>query len=430
MILPVVSQIVCADCVGMTGNVKSGKKRIRGISMRKYSKALVNLAIAVAILLAAFFLLPKVIIFFMPFVVGWLIALIASPLVRFFEDKIRLKRKIGSAFVIISVIALVVLLLYFVSAWLIEQVGGLIGALPDMWSGMESDLNDIGHKFGLLFNKLPTDVKEGFAVAADSIGKSLGDFFGKLSTPTIEAAGSFARQLPSMFIGLIMALLSAYFFVAERNIIGDWFRRHTPAVIQIRFRTVRRSLRKSVGGYLKAQLKIEVWMYLLLLIGFGLLKVNYFALIALVIAFMDFLPFFGTGTVLIPWAVIRVLTGDFKMAIWLLIMWGVGQLARQLIQPKIVGDSIGVPPLPTLFLLYIGYKIGGIVGMIIAVPLGLLIYTMYQEGAFDTTKNSLLILVSGINRFRRLKKDDMADVQAMTEKNEELVKELNQDTDK
>lgn len=398
--------------------------------MRKYSKALVNLAIAVAILLAAFFLLPKVIIFFMPFVVGWLIALIASPLVRFFEDKIRLKRKIGSAFVIISVIALVVLLLYFVSAWLIEQVGGLIGALPDMWSGMESDLNDIGHKFGLLFNKLPTDVKEGFAVAADSIGKSLGDFFGKLSTPTIEAAGSFARQLPSMFIGLIMALLSAYFFVAERNIIGDWFRRHTPAVIQIRFRTVRRSLRKSVGGYLKAQLKIEVWMYLLLLIGFGLLKVNYFALIALVIAFMDFLPFFGTGTVLIPWAVIRVLTGDFKMAIWLLIMWGVGQLARQLIQPKIVGDSIGVPPLPTLFLLYIGYKIGGIVGMIIAVPLGLLIYTMYQEGAFDTTKNSLLILVSGINRFRRLKKDDMADVQAMTEKNEELVKELNQDTDK
>ncbi|MCM1541956.1 MAG: sporulation integral membrane protein YtvI [Blautia sp.] len=392
--------------------------------MKKYCKALVNLAIAVAILLAVFFLLPKVIIFFMPFVVGWLIALLASPLVRFFEDKIKLKRKIGSAFVIISVIALVVLLLYFVSSWLIEQVGGLIGALPGMWSGMESDLNDIGHKFGVLFNKFPADIKEGFADAADSIAESLGDFFGKIGTPTIAAAGSFARQLPSMFIGLIMALLSAYFFVAERNTIGDWFRKHTPAVIQMRFRTVRRSLKKSVGGYLKAQLKIEVWMYLLLTIGLGLLKVNYFALIALLIAFMDFLPFFGTGTVLIPWAVIKVLTGDFKMAIWLLVMWGVGQLARQLIQPKIVGDSIGVPPLPTLILLYIGYKIGGIVGMILAVPLGLLIYTMYQEGAFDTTKNSLLILVSGINRFRRLKKEDLADVQAMTVKNEELMDKI------
>lgn len=394
--------------------------------MRKYSKALANLAIAVVTLLAVLFLLPKVIIFFMPFVVGWFIALIAGPLVHFFEDKIKLKRKIGSAFVIISVIALVVLLLYFVSSWLVEQVGGLVGALPDMWSGMESDLGDIGHKFGVLFNKLPADVKAGIADAADSIGEYLGDFFGKVGTPTIAAAGSFAKQLPSMFIGLIMALLSAYFFVAERNIIGDWFRRHTPAVIQIRFRTVRRSLKKSVGGYLKAQLKIEVWMYLLLLVGMGLLKVNYFALIALVIAFMDFLPFFGTGTVLIPWAVIKILTGDFKMAVWLLIIWGVGQLARQLIQPKIVGDSIGVPPLPTLFLLYIGYKFGGIVGMIIAVPLGLLIYTMYQEGAFDTTKNSLLILVSGINGFRRLKKEDLADVQAMTAKNEELIKEMSE----
>lgn len=399
--------------------------------MRKYSKALVNLTIALVILLAVVFLLPKVIIFFMPFVVGWLIALIAGPLVRFFEEKIKLKRKIGSAFVIISVIALVVLLLYMVSCWLIEQVAGLIGTLPVMWSGIASDLDGIGQKFGVLFNKFPADVKAGFADAANSIGKSLGDFFGELSTPTIAAAGSFAKQLPSMFIGLIMALLSAYFFVAERNTISDWFRKHTPAAVQIQFRAMRRSLKKSVGGYLKAQLKIEVWMYLLLLIGLGLLKVNYFALIALVIAFMDFLPFFGTGTILIPWAVIRVLTGDYKMAIWLLVIWGVGQLARQLIQPKIVGDSIGVAPIPTLFLLYIGYKIGGIVGMIIAVPLGLLVYTMYQEGTFDTTKNSLLILVSGINRFRRLQKEDLADVQEMVAKNEELVngiREKNKDS--
>lgn len=398
--------------------------------MRKYSKALANLAIAMAILLAVIFLLPKVIIFFMPFVVGWLIALIAGPLVHFFEDKFKLKRKIGSAFVIISVIALVVLLLYFISAWLIEQVWGLIGALPDMWSGMESDLGDIGHKFGVLFNKLPADVKEGITDAADSIGAYLGDFFGRIGSPTIAAAGSFAKQLPSVFIGLIMALLSAYFFVAERNVISDWFRQHTPGVMQTRFRMVRSSLKKSVGGYLKAQLKIEVWMYLLLLIGMGLLKVNYFALIALLIAFMDFLPFFGTGTVLIPWAVIRVLTGDFKMAIWLLIIWGVGQLARQLIQPKIVGDSIGVPPLPTLFLLYIGYKFGGIVGMIIAVPLGLLLYTMYQEGTFDTTKNSLLILVSGINRFRRLEKEDLVDVEETTARNDERVHEIIEESQK
>ena len=384
--------------------------------MKKYSKALVNLAIAAAVLLAVVFVLPRIIIFFLPFVVGWLIALMAGPLVRFFEEKVKLKRKIGSAFVIIVVIGTVVLLSYLVLSWLAEQAVGLVSALPGMWSDIEADLDGVGKNIDAVFSKLPADISFGFKDMMNHIGEYLGDFFGRIGSPTIEAAGNLAMQLPSIFIGLIMALLSSYFFVAERNHINEWFRKHTPPVLQIHYRTMRRSLVKSVGGYLKAQLKIEVWMYLLLLIGLGLLKVNYFVLIALVVAFLDLLPFFGTGTILVPWALIRVLTGDYKTALWLLIIWGVGQLARQLIQPKIVGDSIGVPPIPTLFLLFIGYKFGGIVGMIVAVPVGLLVYTMYQEGVFDTTKNSLLILTTGINRFRRLKKEDLAEVEEMTEK--------------
>lgn len=130
-------------------------------------------------------------------------------------------------------------------------------------------------------------------------------------------------------------------------------------------------------------------------------------MIALGIAFLDLLPFFGTGTVMVPWAILKILSADYQMAIGLLIIWGVGQLARQLIQPKIVGDSIGVPPIPTLFLLFLGYKFGGVLGMIVAVPLGLIVYTMYEEGVFDTTKNSVMILVSGINCFRRLQEEDL-----------------------
>ncbi len=98
-------------------------------------------------------------------------------------------------------------------------------------------------------------------------------------------------------------------------------------------------------------------------------------------------------------------------------IWGVGQLARQLIQPKIVGDSIGVPPLPTLFLLYIGYKVGSVVGMIVAVPAGLLVYTLYEGGVFDTAKNSVLILLAGINRFRSLEKQDLSEVEEMRLRN-------------
>lgn len=390
--------------------------------MRRYIRALINLIIAAILFLAVIYLLPRATGFFLPFVAGWIIALLAGPPVRFFEEKVKLKRKVGSAFVIVVVIGLVVLLLYALGSWLIEQISGLIGALPDMWAGMEKDLAGIGELLSVLLDKLPEEVSLKINDFASQIGTYLGDFFGRISTPTIAAAGNFAKQLPNLFIGLIMALLSAYFFVAERHQINEWFRKHTPAVIQLRYRMICHSLMCSVGGYFKAQIKIEVWMYLLLVIGLGVLGVNYYALIALGIAFLDFLPFFGTGTVLIPWAVIRIFTADYKVAIGLLIIWGGGQLARQLIQPKIVGDSMGVPPLPTLFLLYIGYKTGGVLGMILAVPLGLLLLSLYQDGAFDTTKNSLMILVAGVNRFRALRKEDMFEVEAMNMQNEEKAR--------
>ena len=392
--------------------------------MKRYSKAVVNLAIAFVLFLLIVWLLPKALVFFCPFVAGWIIALIAGPMVRFFEEKVKIKRKVGSAFVIIVVIALVVLLIYGLGAQLINQVVGLIGALPDMWAGMESDFSNIGRSLSVILERLPEDMQMKLNDFITTIGGYLGDFFGKIGTPTIAAAGNFAKQLPAIFIGLIMALLSSYFFVAEREQINEWFRKHAPASIQEQYRIIRSSLVKSVGGYFKAQLKIEVWMYVLLLIGLGVLRVDYYALIALVIAFMDFLPFLGTGTVLIPWAVIRILTADYKVAIGLLIIWGGGQLARQLIQPKIVGDSMGVAPLPTLFLLYIGYKVGSVVGMIVAVPLGILVYSMYQEGAFETTKNSVMILVAGINKFRRLGKEDLFEVEEMELRNEETAKML------
>lgn len=379
--------------------------------MKKYCKALANLAVAVAVVLLIILLLPKVIGFFVPFVTGWIIALIAGPLVRFFEEKVKIKRKTGSAFVIVVVIGLVVLAMYFIGAKLVDQIVGLVTSLPEMWEGMEADFAEIGRNMSVIYEKFPKDMQNTVNGIVEQANTYLGELFSRISSPTIAAVGNFAKQLPSFIIGLIMCLLSSYFFVAERKQINEWFRKHTPRSIQHRYLMMKRSLVKAVGGYLKAQLKIEVWMYLLLVIGLSVLKVNYSLLIALGIAFLDFLPFFGTGTVMVPWAIIKILSADYKMAIGLLIIWGVGQLARQIIQPKIVGDSIGVPPIPTLFLLFIGYKVGGVFGMIIAVPLGLIVYTMYQEGAFDTTKNSILILITGVNRFRRLKAEDMAEVE-------------------
>lgn len=392
-------------------------------SKKRCLKVLMNLGIALVILLLVIFLLPKVLVFFMPFLLGYLISMIASPIVRFFEEKLKIKRKTGSVFVIVAVIALVILAVYLIGAMLVEQIIGLIADLPAMWNGMEADLKQIMEKFDVFISRLP----ENFRLSIAGVGEKMDTFFAsiveKISTPTINAVGNVAKQLPNALIATIMCLLSSYFFVAEKDYMSNFCKKHVPYSIQKRWDMLVRSLKRAVGGYFKAQFKIEAIMYIILLIGLSVLGIEYAILIALGIAFLDFLPFFGTGTVMVPWAIIEILSADYKMAIGLLIIWGGGQLLRQVIQPKIVGDSVGVEPIPTLFLLYIGYRFGGVIGMIIAVPIGLIVQNMNEEGLFDTTKNSIRILLAQMNQFRKLNQEDMKCIAVEMEKEKKEFKE-------
>ena len=222
--------------------------------------------------------------------------------------------------------------------------------------------------------------------------------------PNIESL----KEISKLFSVSIDELLSGekLLFIAEKENITEVMGKYIPVFVQEKGRLICYSLTNAVGGYIKAQLKIEVWMYLLLCIGFLLLRIPYAPLIAFFIAVLDFLPFFGTGAVMLPWAIIKLLSGDYKMAIWLLVIWGVGQLARQIIQPKIVGDSVGLAALPTLFLLFVGYKIAGVIGMILAVPLGIIVVNMNEAGVFDTVKTSIRILAVGLGRFRHFDEED------------------------
>ena len=109
-----------------------------------------------------------------------------------------------------------------------------------------------------------------------------------------------------------------------------------------------------------------------MLAGFLILGVRYAFLMAILIAVLDFLPLFGTGTVLIPWAAVKLLSGQYMQALGMASLYVLSQVVRQMVQPKIVGDSLGLPPLYTLLFLYLGFKLNGISGLLLAGPLGLL----------------------------------------------------------
>ena len=385
--------------------------------MITYIKAVLNILTALVVLSLCIFLLPRVIVFFMPFVIGWIISLIAAPLARFLEEKLKIKRKAVSVFVIIVVLACVVLLVYGICAKLINEAVGFANELPVLWSKVETEFDRIGNNLDVFYKRLPVGIQEKLVTLGNELGNFFSDIIGDIGTPTFTAVGNIAKRLPDVFMAVIMTLLSSYFFVADKASLSGFIKKYMPGSIYYRFELIRRSLQNAVGGYFKAQFKIEVWVYIIVFIGLMFLRVDYAFLIAFGIAFLDLLPVFGTGTVMLPWAVIEILSGEYKMAIGLLIIWGVGQLVRQLIQPKIMGDSIGVAPIPTLFLLYIGYRFAGVVGMIFVLPIGIIFINLYEEGVFDTTKESLRILVAGFNRFRRL---DNTDTQIVNEYEKEI----------
>ena len=101
---------------------------------------------------------------------------------------------------------------------------------------------------------------------------------------------------------------------------------------------------------------------------------------------------------LIPWAVVKLFTGEYGYAVGLIVLYVLTQGIRQVIQPKIVGDSMGLPPLATLFFLYLGFKFRGIAGMIIAVPIGILFIRFYEYGAFDGLIRNVKLLAEEIRK--------------------------------
>ena len=367
---------------------------------RPYWKVIVSLAFSLLGTALFVFLGARLLVFFMPFVIGWFIAYIASPVVNWLERRLKIVKKLGSAIIIIGVLAGLVFLIYFAGSRLWREIVALIQNMPDLYQQLESGLSDIGKTLEGVFTVLPKGIQNGWHAMVSNLDSTMGDLIGRFSEPTVAAAGNFAKKIPSVLIATIVTVISAYFFIADRVAVIAWSKKIAPDPVVRRMSMVIDNLKYAVGGYFKAQMKIMVVVFGLLLIGFVLMGVHFQILLALLIAFLDFLPFFGTGTALIPWALYKFMVGNYKLAIALMVLYAVTQLVRQLIQPKLVGDSMGLNPLVTLVLLYVGYKVGSVLGMIFAVPIGMIVINLFQAGAFDYILDDVKILLEGIMRLR------------------------------
>lgn len=368
----------------------------------KYLKILCNLIASVLTVVVIFYVLPKVIVYFMPFVVGFIIALIANPVVKFLESRIKIKRKHSTVLLIILVIAGIVLLCNGAISLLARGLKSFSDYLPTMYQNAEVEMSNAADNLEDFLNGLPLiadlDFETYKAVVQDSISNFMSDSGGE----TVDWLGEIAKKIPNIFVSVIMGLLATYFFIVDREKLAGLIAKKTSENFREKTRVMYDQILGAVGGYFKAQFQIMFVVYVILVIGLMILGIKYAWLIGFGIAVLDMLPVFGTGTALWPWAVIKLFSGNYIVALGMLALYGMCLVTHQILQPKLVGDSVGMDPFATLFFMYIGYRVKGVLGMIIAIPTGMILINMYKAGAFDTLIWCVREIVTDFNAFRRV----------------------------
>lgn len=369
--------------------------------MKRCFRMILNIVVPLLGLCLVIFLGPRLLHFFMPFVVGWILALLANPLVRFLERRVKLVRRHGSMLIIIAALAIVIGLFYGAGLLVYREMGSFLADAPEIYQSVIAEIGDALQNGRKLAEYFPQNLQPPLLAFSDNLDGLFGKLVSRAAEPTVQIAGHVAKSIPNLLVNMVIIILSSYLFLADRESIMRWLKEHLPAFVFRYIEYMKRDAKGLIGGYFLAQFRIMCVVALILAAGFLVLGVRYGVLLAFLTAILDFLPIFGTGTVLFPWAVVKLFAGEYAYATGLILLYILTQVVRQIIQPKIVGESMGLPPLMTLFLLYLGFKLRGLTGMILAVPVGLVFINFYKYGAFDSMIRNFRMLMESIQKFRR-----------------------------
>ena len=366
-----------------------------------YLKVIVNLLLTISLGLILLLVGPKILGFFLPFVVAYVLSLIANPIVKFMEKRIKIARKHGSAILIVVVVALIFGLLYFVISLLFQEIASLITDLPNIAKQITESLEGISTKFVRIYEALPYSVKNFLDNFNTSAQGSLDKLISGIDISKIMNAGVVVKSFADTVFKVIITILATYFFIADRENLVAAANKVLPESTRNFYRIISDNFKTAVGGYFKAQFKIMVILMVVMYLTFEVLGISYAFILALVIAVIDFLPVLGTGLVFWPWAIISFLNENYVEAIVILVLYLACQVIKQVLQPKMVGDSIGISPFYTLVFMFIGYKLYNIVGMIFGIPIGMVLISLYRIGMFERIIRGIKIIANGINEFRK-----------------------------
>ncbi len=370
-----------------------------------HRRILVNLGVALAGVLLLIFVVPQLVRFLMPLIVAWIVAMIANPIIRFLEKRIKIMRKHGSALVIILVLAALIAAFYGLAVLVASQFSSWVTELPEVYDSVTQNLQHLFRSLHQKYNIIPADVKLAFDQRENMldsyIQKAIDGLLKMVKSGSLSKVSSLASSLMDFLVYAILTILASYFMTVEKDHFTKLLQEKTPAGVQRIWDKIKKIFIRAIGGYFKAHFQIMIVIFFITVIPFAFMGISYSGLLAVVIAIVDFLPFFGAGTVLVPWAFYRLVTGSYTYAAILFVIYVVVLIVRQALEPKLIGDNIGTSPFETLVFMLVGYRLAGMLGLIVGIPVGMILMECYREGMFDNYIRGIKILAHDINEYRK-----------------------------
>lgn len=329
---------------------------------RGIKKALILAAAALGLWLAVQFFLPLA----FPFLLGSALALAAEPMTSLLCSRLHFRRGAAAGLGVTATFCLFLLVVFLFCALILREVGILMGILPDLEQTLSGGLSALSAWALALAARLPGSL-------GNALEGSLQEFFSGSSQVLRQAfryalslTGGLLTRVPGSALVLGTAVISSYMISARLPRIRDFLRQKlNQDRLQKFFRSLRR-LKTILFSWLKAQLKLMGITWLILTMGLVLLRIPYAPLWAAAVALVDAFPILGTGTVLLPWALVSFLQEDTVRGIGLLSVYAAISLTRSILEPKLLGNHLGLDPLATLAALYAGFRLWGFGGMLLA----------------------------------------------------------------
>lgn len=327
-----------------------------------FRKFLLLISILLGIFLALRYLLPLI----FPFLMGALLALAAEPIVRFGCKRLKLPRSLSAGIGVSLSFLFLVTAVLILAALIIRQLRALAGILPDLSGTIRSGMDSMSAWMLELAEKAPAGIQP-------VLTRNINDFFSggsalldRVSGYLLRLASGILSQVPGRALSFATAIIASFMISAKLPKIRNFLRnRLNTQKLQPIPDTLRR-LKHSLGGWLKAQVKLSAITFCVAAVGLLLLRIPYAPLWAALIAVVDAFPVLGTGSVLVPWSLVAFLQGDRLLAFGLLGLYCAAAVTRSVLEPRLVGRQLGIDPLVTLLALYVGFRLFGLPGMILS----------------------------------------------------------------